>query len=147
MRASLTSTVPPAVLHLLPERLIRRYRAFPLGLVGGKRGPLVVAVGDPAEAMVCHGRALELFRRLKDRYNEADMLTLEAYLVESAVAIGDEQLSTVGVRWELASAALRLLPEIPTDVVAAVALVRTTVVQALGQADGARLARTWIPLP
>lgn len=42
-------TVPPAVLRLLPERLIRRYRAFPLGLAGGKRGPLVVALGDPAD--------------------------------------------------------------------------------------------------
>lgn len=78
---------------------------------------------------------------------EADMLTFEAYLVESAIAIGDEELATVGVRWELASAALRALPQVPADVVGAVSLVRTTVVTALGQADGARLARTWIPLP
>lgn len=78
---------------------------------------------------------------------ESDMLTLEAYLVESAETIGDEDLASVSVRWELASAGLRALPQVPTDIVSAVSLVRTTVVTALGQADGARLARTWIPLP
>jgi type IV pilus assembly protein PilB len=42
-------TVPAAVLHLVPERLIRKYKAFPVGVMGGRRGPLVVALGDPAD--------------------------------------------------------------------------------------------------
>lgn len=42
-------TVPAAVVHLVPERLIRKYRAFPIGVLGGRRGPLVVALGDPAD--------------------------------------------------------------------------------------------------
>jgi type IV pilus assembly protein PilB len=41
--------VSSAVLHLVPERLIRKYKAFPLGVLGGRRGPLVVALGDPAD--------------------------------------------------------------------------------------------------
>lgn len=39
----------PEVLRLIPERIIRRRRVFPLELIGGKRGPLVVACTDPAD--------------------------------------------------------------------------------------------------
>jgi len=41
-------TVPPAVLHLVPERLIRRRRVLPVAMVTG-RGPLVLALSDPAD--------------------------------------------------------------------------------------------------
>lgn len=37
------------VLRLLPERLIRRRRVFPVELSGGRRGPLVIACTDPAD--------------------------------------------------------------------------------------------------
>lgn len=76
---------------------------------------------------------------------EADMLTLEAYLVESALAIGDVQLLTVQVRWDLAVAALTRLAGVPDDFGQAVSLVRQTLVASVGSGDGARLARTWIP--
>jgi len=76
---------------------------------------------------------------------EADMLTLEAYLVESALAIGDTQLLTVQVRWDLAVAALTRLAGVPDDFNQAVSIVRQTLVASVGSGDGARVARTWIP--
>lgn len=42
--------VPPAVLGLLPARLVRARKVLPLELLGlGGRGPLVVAMADPAD--------------------------------------------------------------------------------------------------
>jgi hypothetical protein len=76
---------------------------------------------------------------------EADMLTLEAYLVESALAIGDTRMLTVQVRWDLAVAALTRLAGVPDDFSKAVSVVRQTLVASVGSGDGARLARTWIP--
>jgi hypothetical protein len=76
---------------------------------------------------------------------EADMLTLEAYLVESALAIGDLHMLTVQVRWDLAVAALTRLAGVPDDFGQAVSVVRQTLVASVGSGDGARLARTWIP--
>ena len=77
---------------------------------------------------------------------EADMLTLDAYLVESAAAIGDDLLFTVQLRWDYAAAAVTRLASVPADLDAAVALVRRTLARSLGAGDGARLERTWIPL-
>jgi hypothetical protein len=77
---------------------------------------------------------------------EADMLTLDAYLVESALAIGDDLLFTVQLRWDYAAAAVTRLAGVPADLSAAVALVRRTLARSLGAGDGARLERTWIPL-
>lgn len=45
-------TVAPAVLRLVPERLVRKYRCLPLGVAAGRRGPLLVALGDPADLRV-----------------------------------------------------------------------------------------------
>lgn len=45
-------TVSPAVLRLVPERLIRKYRCLPLGVAAGRRGPLLVALGDPADLRI-----------------------------------------------------------------------------------------------
>jgi hypothetical protein len=78
---------------------------------------------------------------------EADMLTLEAYLVESAVLVGDECLLTVQLRWDFATTAVTRLASVPDDVIAATSLVRHTLVRSLGSGDGRRLERTWLPLP
>jgi type IV pilus assembly protein PilB len=40
--------VPPAIVHLLPARLVRQRRLLPVALLGTERGPLVVAFSDPA---------------------------------------------------------------------------------------------------
>jgi type IV pilus assembly protein PilB len=43
-------TVPPSVVALMPRKLIRTRRAFPLEkLAENRRGPLVVAFADPAD--------------------------------------------------------------------------------------------------
>lgn len=41
--------IPPAILRLLPARLIRRRRLLPVALLGSGRGPLLVAFSDPAD--------------------------------------------------------------------------------------------------
>jgi len=44
--------IPPAVWRLVPERLIRERRIFPISLVTTRRGPLVVALSDPANLAI-----------------------------------------------------------------------------------------------
>lgn len=75
---------------------------------------------------------------------EADMLTLDAYLIESAIAIGDDALVTVVARWELAKAAIERLAGVPAEFREAVSQIRLALVRSLGAADGERLARSWL---
>ena len=70
---------------------------------------------------------------------DADLLALEAYLVESADAVGDEHLLTVTIRWELATNAVSTLPGLPEGFVAAVNRIRDALATGLGDADGQRL--------
>ena len=44
--------IPPAVFRLVPERLIRGRQIFPISLVTTRRGPLVVAISEPANLAV-----------------------------------------------------------------------------------------------
>ena len=45
--------IPPQVVALVPEKLIRSRKVMPLELLGsGRRGPLVVALADPADLRV-----------------------------------------------------------------------------------------------
>lgn len=45
--------IPSSVLGLVPEKLVRSRKVLPLELAGnGKRGPLVVALADPADLRV-----------------------------------------------------------------------------------------------
>ncbi len=69
----------------------------------------------------------------------SDVLSLEAYLVETAQLAGDKGLWTVELRWELASCALAELMDIPEDFVAAVTAVRDALARGLGEPDGTRL--------
>ncbi len=75
---------------------------------------------------------------------DADSWLLAAYLVESAMAVGDEDLFTVTTRWELVNAAIEALPSLPTDFDAAVGRLRTTIMRELGEADGARWHHTLV---
>jgi type IV pilus assembly protein PilB len=45
-------TVPPQVLALLPEKLVRGRRVLPLEVGAGRRGPLVVALAEPGNLRV-----------------------------------------------------------------------------------------------
>jgi len=77
---------------------------------------------------------------------ESDLAVLEAYLVESAIAVGDPLLLTVRIRWELAARAISEIPGLPSAPVAAAERIRHSVGQALGPADGERLAHVLLPL-
>lgn len=69
----------------------------------------------------------------------ADMVTLEAYLVESARAAGDTFLLTVQPRWDLVSAQITQLAGLPEEPNAAVRSLRRAMTRALGPVEGARL--------
>jgi len=70
---------------------------------------------------------------------ESDFLSLEAYLVESAVAAGDAALQTVTIRWELATAAIQHLPGLPAGFLPGVARIRQAMCSGLSDADAVRL--------
>lgn len=55
---------------------------------------------------------------------KADMAIYEAYLLEAAVAVGDDVLMTVDLRWELACMQITSLPSLPSGYVEATTLIR-----------------------
>lgn len=69
----------------------------------------------------------------------ADLYALEAHLVESAVALGDQYLMSVHVRWELVSEAVAMTGELPQDFIPAVHAIRAAIGGAIGEADAKRL--------
>jgi hypothetical protein len=79
-----------------------------------------------------------------DQAYASDVLALEAYLVESAVAAGDNALVTVTIRWELATHSVARLSGLPDDFVAAVTCIRDALWSGLGDADGDRLIASLI---
>lgn len=76
---------------------------------------------------------------------DSDFLSLEAYLAESAWLLGDVWLLTAIARWDLATHAVSTLTRLPDGFVDAVALVRRTMTEALGDADGSRLSEVFEP--
>jgi hypothetical protein len=74
-----------------------------------------------------------------------DFAGLDAYLIDSAVAAGDDSLLTVTIRWDLAVNAVSDLPGLPDDFSQAVAVIRGTIATALGEADGRRLMEALVP--
>ena len=76
----------------------------------------------------------------------ADLYALEAYLVESAVALGDQHLMSVHVRWELVSEAVAMTGELPQDFIPAVRAIRAAIGGAIGEADAKRLESNLQPL-
>ncbi len=76
---------------------------------------------------------------------DSDFLSLEAYLAESALVVGDVWLFTAIARWDLVTHAVSAITRLPDGFVDAVTLVRRTMTAALGDADGARLAEVFEP--
>ena len=77
---------------------------------------------------------------------QSDFRALEAYLVQSAVAVGDSHLCTVEIRWELAVAAMQDLTGLSADFPSAVGEIRATLAEALGEPDASRLAAMMSPV-
>jgi hypothetical protein len=93
--------------------------------------------------------ALNSEGRLDEAMQQAwasDWATLEAYLLEAALRVGDYALMTVEMRWLLASEAVAQIEALPTDFNRAVAVVRERMVAALGAVEGDRLNRMFEPL-
>ena len=74
----------------------------------------------------------------------ADSSSLEAYLVESASAVGDVAFITVLSRWELVAHALSAQNPLPRDFDTALTQIRSTMVGALDPADGRRLSEYFL---
>ena len=70
---------------------------------------------------------------------DSDFRSLEAYCVESAMAVGDEQLLSVEIRWELVVQAMAEVAGLPEEFSSAVAVVRAAMSRALGEPDASRL--------
>lgn len=70
---------------------------------------------------------------------DSDFRSLEAYCVESAVAVADGQLLSVEIRWELVVQAMAEVAGLPEEFSSAVAVVRATMSRALGEPDATRL--------
>lgn len=76
---------------------------------------------------------------------QSDFAGLDAYLVDSAVAVGDDSLLTVTIRWDLAAHAVNELPGLPDDFTRAIAVIRGAIAAGIGEADGRRLVASLAP--
>lgn len=77
---------------------------------------------------------------------ESDFLGLDAYLVESAEAVGDRSLFTVATRWALAVGSVSELSGLPSDFREAVTEIRAAMGGGLGEADSDRLLQALLPI-
>ena len=76
---------------------------------------------------------------------QGDFAGLDAYLVDSAVASGDQSLLTVTIRWDLAVHAVNELPGLPGDFSRAITVIRGAIAAGLGETDGRRLLDSLVP--
>ena len=88
------------------------------------------------QALVAHARAED--QSAAGLSYQSDVLSLEAYLVESAEVAGDHGLWTVELRWELGTCAMSEVRGLPEDFYAAVVTVREALARGLGEPDGTR---------
>jgi len=70
---------------------------------------------------------------------ESDMLALDAYLIESALACGDVHFFTVVVRWELAVESVSALQGVPEGFHSAVTAIREVILSVLDGGDKQRM--------
>lgn len=75
---------------------------------------------------------------------ESDFHCIDAYLVESARAAGDDRLLSVSVRWDLCAHAIAGLTGLPDTFIPAVAAIRGALIDGIGSPDGQRLAATFV---
>jgi len=68
----------------------------------------------------------------------SDFTYLDSYLVESALAAGDENLFTVTMRWELATYSASLIEELPQSLDSASRTVRGAITRLMGSQDASR---------
>jgi hypothetical protein len=76
----------------------------------------------------------------------SDFQSLEAYLIESALATGDARLLSVTMRSDLVASAIAELPRLPEDFGRAVGTIRDAMCSALTEADAERLRDALLPV-
>lgn len=95
-----------------------------------------------AQAMHDGGRDAEALRMLW----QSDWAAFEAYLLDAAMAVGDEFLVTVELRWELARQAATGLSGLSPDLVAAADSIRAMLASAVDPAEVDRLEEHYEPV-
>ena len=127
----------------LPAPDAAAWAAQRAALLDGGSGPEVVAARrrQSADLML---RALRALRDGDDAAAialayESDMAALDAYLLGSAMAVGDHAFITVVSRWILVGHRMNSVPGLPVDFGSAVRAVRMVLAEALGDADGPRM--------
>jgi len=78
---------------------------------------------------------------------ESDMLALDAYLIESAVASGDVHFFTVVMRWELAVESVSALSGVPETFTEAIEAIREVILSALDGGDQLRMKVRFPDIP
>lgn len=162
-RTAMLRAFSPAAADMISEHLLPLDHldslTFPDPAVGahtvhartGGEHPETVARTRMRAAHDCMVMAVALNRegRLDEAMQQAwasDWATLEAYLLEAALQVGDYALMTVEMRWLLASDAVAQIEALPTDFNLAVAKVRERMVASLGAVEGERLTQMFEPL-
>jgi hypothetical protein len=106
---------------------------------------LRVAAADgmaASEALVRAGHQADALRQA----GLADLASFEAYLLEAAHAVGDTYLTTVDLRWDLATAAVGNLDLLDEDVPTGLARLREALVGVVGAAEAEALRATFEPV-
>lgn len=98
---------------------------------------MAVSAAMARAGLVCDARA---------QARLSDMASFEAYLLDAATAVGDTSLATVDLRWDIATAAVDNITEVPEDVPEAVTQLREILVGAVGPAEGAGLRGAFEPV-
>jgi hypothetical protein len=133
--------VPPPTTADLEEQAARRLAGRSVEAFVVQRRQEAAETMATAQALRIKGESVPAIQAAYD----SDLSALEAYLVESADAVGDHHLLSVISRWELAIHALSTLPGLPEGFLAAVGRIRDAVAGSLGDADGTRLRRSLQP--
>lgn len=135
---SYLEVVPAVSIEDLATAVANRLRGMtPTAFVAQRRSEAAAAMLK-AQAHRVRGETAEAIQAAY----AGDFSALEAYLVESAVEVGDVELLSVITRWDLAVHAVSEVPGLPEDFSQAVGVVRTAMVAGIGDADGKRLLET-----
>jgi len=162
-RAALTAAFDESVHTLLNERFVSLAHLDGLPVPGpaaaerartarlGDRSPqqlsddLRVAAADCMAVFAAMARS-GLNGDALEQAQLADLASFEAYLIEAAIAAGDNSLVTVDLRWDLATSTIRNIVEKPADLREAVNQFREILTRTVGPAEDGALRATFEPV-
>jgi len=162
-RTALMSTFDASVHGLLIQRFVSpaHLNGLALPTAAAFRGARVNRLGDrtarelsddlrvaAADCMAVSARMAQagLVSDARAQARQADMASFEAYLIEAAIAVGDDSLATVDFRWDIAASAVESLSDVPADLPQAVSQLREILLGAVGPAEEDALRATFEPM-